>query len=87
MWFKYFSHIRAANDQASLHIRTVSPEPLEITLKRRDVDEGLGQLVWANSRKFGTNRICEQRIPKKECMWMKAQAKILGSVHEKYHIC
>ena len=26
---KVFSHIRAANDQASLHIRTVSPEPLE----------------------------------------------------------
>ena len=58
-----------------------------ITLKRRDVDEGLGQIVWAGSRKFCTDRICEKRIPKKEGMWMKAQAKILGSVHEKYHIC
>ena len=26
MWFGYLSHIRAAKDQASLHIRTVSPD-------------------------------------------------------------
>ena len=31
--------------QASLYIRTVSTEPLEIILKRRDVAEGLGQIV------------------------------------------
>ena len=26
MWFRYLSHMRAAKDQASLHIRTVSPD-------------------------------------------------------------
>ena len=31
------------------------------TLKRKDKDEGLGQISKASSRKFGTNRICEQR--------------------------
>ena len=41
-----------------------------ITLKRRDVDEGLGQIVQAGSRKFCTDRICEQQIPKKKgCGW------------------
>ena len=45
MWFKYFSHIWASNDQVCLHNRTVSREPLQITLKRRDVDEGLGQFL------------------------------------------
>ena len=33
----------AGKDQASLHIRAVSPEPLLIALKRRDVDAGTGQ--------------------------------------------
>ena len=37
-----------------------------ITPKRRDVDEGLGQVLYASSKKFGTNRICEPRIPKNE---------------------
>ena len=45
MWFRYLSHIWAVKDQASMHIRTVSPEPLLIALKRRDVDEGSGQIV------------------------------------------
>ena len=35
------------------------------SLKRRNVDEDSGQILLASSRKFGTNRICEQRIPKK----------------------
>ena len=56
--------MRAAKDQARQHIRTVSPVPLQIILKRMDADEGLGQISKASSRKFGTFRICEQRIPK-----------------------
>ena len=32
---------------------------------KRDVDEGLCQILYSSSRKFDTNRICEQRIPKK----------------------
>ena len=46
------------------------------SLKRRDVDENWCQLLYTNSRTVGTNRICKQRIPKNEGMWMKAQAKI-----------
>ena len=46
MWFRYLSHKRAAKDQASMHICTVSLEPLLIALKRRDVDEGSGQIVY-----------------------------------------
>ena len=45
MWFRYLSHIWTVKDQASMHIRTVSPEPLLIALKRRDVEEGSGQIV------------------------------------------
>ena len=36
----YYWHVRATKDQAGQHICVVSPEPLQITLKRRDVDEG-----------------------------------------------
>ena len=32
------------------------------SLKRRDVDEDTGQILFANSRTVGTNRRCEQRI-------------------------
>ena len=32
---------------------------------KRNVDEGSGQILKASSRKFGTYRICEQRIPPK----------------------
>ena len=39
------SHMRAANDQESLHIRIVSPEHLLIALKRRNIDEDSGQIV------------------------------------------
>ena len=38
--------MRAAKQQASLHIRTVSPEHLLIALKRRNIDEGSDQIVW-----------------------------------------
>ena len=36
--------MQAVSDLARLHICAVSPEPLQITVKRRDVDEGLGQI-------------------------------------------
>ena len=67
--------MRAAKDQARQHIRAVLQEPLQIVLKRRDADEGLGQISEASSRKFGTNRICEQRIPKIERYLDEAQAQ------------
>ena len=54
--------MRAANDQASLHICTVSPEPSLIARKRRDVDEGSGQIVYTSSCDLGTYRICEQQM-------------------------
>ena len=34
-------------------------------LKRRDEDEGSGQILKASSRMFGANGKCKQRIPKK----------------------
>ena len=60
--------MRAANDLARLHLSAVSPEPWLITLKRRDADEGSCQIFLTSSSKFGTNRICEQQIPKKDGM-------------------
>ena len=36
----YLTHMRAAANQASMYICAVSPGPLQIALKRRDVDEG-----------------------------------------------
>ena len=54
MWFSFLSHIWAVKDQASMHIRTVSPEPLLIALKRRDVDECSGQIGHTSSCDLGT---------------------------------
>ena len=42
------SHMRAASDLVRLHICAVSPEPSMIALKRRDVNEGLGQIVYTS---------------------------------------
>ena len=41
----YLSHKRTSKDQTRLHIGAVSPEPLQITVKRMDVDEGSGQIL------------------------------------------
>ena len=38
--------MRAVNDQASLHIHKVSQQRSLIALKRRDVDEVSGQIVY-----------------------------------------
>ena len=66
--------MQAVKDQARQQIRAASPEPLQIPLKRKDTDEGLGQISKASSRKFGTNHICEQRSLKmKGCRWMLRQ--------------
>ena len=46
------SHMRVANDLARLHICAVSPEPRLVALKRRDVNEGLGQIVDTSSLRF-----------------------------------
>ena len=59
--------MRAANDQVSLHIHKVSPEPSLIALKRRDVDESSGQIVYTSSCDLGTYRICEQQMIRRAC--------------------
>ena len=38
----------AANDLATLRICTVSPEPSLIAIKRLDIDEGSGQIVYTS---------------------------------------
>ena len=57
------------------------------SLKKKGCRIRPGKFLYDSSRTFGTNRICEQRITKNEGMRMKAQAKNLGPVHEKYLIC
>ena len=42
--------MRAAKDQASLHIHTVSPETSLIALERRDIDEGSGIIIYTVMR-------------------------------------
>ena len=59
--------MRAANDQASLHIHIVSQEPSLIALKRRDVDERSGQIVYTSLCDLGTYRICEQQMIRRAC--------------------
>ena len=71
MWFSYLSHMRAAKDQASMHIRTVSLEPSLIALKRRDVDKGSGQVVYTSSCGLVTYRICEQPKTRRICTCAK----------------
>ena len=41
----YLSHKRTSKDPTRLHIGAVSPEPLQIAVKRRYVDVGSGQIV------------------------------------------
>ena len=41
----YLSHKRSSKDQTRLHFGPVSPEPLQITLKRKDVDEDSSQIL------------------------------------------
>ena len=57
MWFGYLWHKPAGKDQASMHIRTVSLEPSLIALKRRDVDEGSGKILYTSSCDLVTYRI------------------------------
>ena len=76
MWFRYLSHIRAAKNQASLHIRTVSPEPLLIALKRRDVDEGSVQIVYTSSCDLGTYRIFEQQKTRRACTFAQSRQSL-----------
>ena len=45
----YLSHMRAAKAKMSLHICAVTPQPLLLSLKKRDVDEGSGPTLWASS--------------------------------------
>ena len=61
--------MRAANDQANLHIHIVSPEPSLIALKRKDVDEGSGQVVYTSPCDLGFYRICEQQMIRRACIF------------------
>ena len=42
------SHMRASSDLTRLHICAVSPEPSLNAIKRRDVNEGSGQIVYTS---------------------------------------
>ena len=68
--------MRAANDQASLHIHLVSPEPSLIALKRKDVDEGSGQLVYTRSCDLRLYRICEQQMIRRACTFCKVSPEL-----------
>ena len=48
--------------QTSLDISAVSTEPLLIALKRKNVDEGSGQIVYTSSCDLRFYRICEQQL-------------------------
>ena len=59
--------MRAAIDQASMRIHIVSPGHSLIALKRRDVDEGSGQIVYTSSCDLGIYRKCEQPMIRRAC--------------------
>ena len=46
---------------------TVSPEPLLIALKRSDVYEGSGQIVYTSSCDLSTYCICKQQMIRRAC--------------------
>ena len=73
MLFSYLSHKRASKDQASMQIRIVSLGPSLIALKRRNVDEGSGQVVYTSSCDLVTYRICEQRKTKQACTFAQSR--------------
>ena len=54
--------MRAANDQASLHILHGLARAFADRTKKMDVDEGSGQIVYTSSCDLGINRICEQQM-------------------------
>ena len=66
---RYLSHkqYQAGKDQTRLQICAVSSETLGIALKRRDVDDGSGPILWASSTNFGICRICEPWRIRRDC--------------------
>ena len=61
------SHMRAANDQASLHILHGLARAFADCTKKMDVDEGSGQIVYTSSCDLGIYRICEQQMIRRVC--------------------
>ena len=59
--------MRAANDQASLHILHGLARAFADCTKRMDVDEGSGQNDYTSSCDLGIYRICEQQMIRRVC--------------------
>ena len=72
MGFRYLWHTRAAKDKASLNIRIVSPEPSLIALKRSDVDESSGYIVYTSLCNLGAYRMCKQRKTRRACTFAQS---------------
>ena len=59
--------MRAANDQASLHILHSLARAFAGCTKKMAVDEGSGQIVYTSSCDLGFYRICEQQMIRRVC--------------------
>ena len=59
--------MRAANDQASLHILQGLARAFADCTKKMDVDESSGQIVYISSCDLGIYRICEQQMIRRVC--------------------
>ena len=59
--------MRAANDQASLHILHSLPRAFADCTKKVDADEGSGRIVYTSSCDLGIYRICEQQMIRLVC--------------------
>ena len=65
-----------AKRQASLYIRTVSPETSLIALKGRDIDEGSVQIVYTSSCDLGTYPIFEQQKTRRACTFAQSRQSL-----------
>ena len=59
--------MRAAVNQTKLHISAVSPEPLQIALKRTDVDEGSVKLYKPVQENLLLNATSSESLKVKGC--------------------
>ena len=52
VWYLSHKRYQTGKDQMRLQNCAVSPEALGIALKRKDVDDGSGPILWASSQKL-----------------------------------
>ena len=79
VWYLSHKRYQTGNDQTRLQICAVSPEALGIALKRRDVDDGSGPILWASSKNFGICRICEQWRIRRDCTFAQYHQSLCKS--------